>query len=295
MGHILRMQFIRVPIICGLLFLCSCISVQKLKTNYLASSFESAIESLYSQPDPELVKEALPSFLILLDSLILSSPDNAKLLYAGTLAYGTYCQAFLSNEEDIKRAAKLYAKAKEYGFRLLNQESNLYNITESSFSEFEDQLKLATHVDVPYLFATSSAWLGWILSNSGSMEAIADLPKAISMINRVVELDEKYNNGAAHLVFGIYFAAQPRGAGQDLEKSKRHFDRAVELGGDGNLLPIVTFAEYYARATLDESLFANLLTKAVEMDIESRPDIRLLNEIALERANFLMENKEDFF
>ena len=278
-----------------LLLLSSCRLLNPVTPQRLSATFENVVESLQSHSDPQTVRESFPTFLILIDTLILSHPDNPDLLFAGASAYDMYCQAFLVNEIDQERAATLYERAKGYGIRLLEQGGMLTNVTASTITEFEEGLYLATVNDVPYLYAAGSAWLGWILTNSASMEAIADLPKAIALMQRVIELDESHNNGAPHLVFGIYYAVQPRGAGQNLEKSKHHFDRAIELGGEDNLLPLVTYAQYYATATLDEPLFASLYERVMQTDIRKRPDIRLLNELSLQRANILWANKEEFF
>ena len=291
-----KKQIVKVSVVVVLLsLLCSCQSLNPVAPNRLAGTFDNIVESLSSHPDPETVRDSFPTFLILLDTLILSHPDSVALLYTGASAYDMYCQAFMVNEADMERASKLYRRAKEYGIRLLEQARIVNNAVGSSMTEFEMDLRLATSKDVPYLYGAASAWLGWILSNSDSMSAIADLPKAVALMQLVIELDETHNNGAPHLVFGIYYAVQPRGAGQDLEKSKYHFDRAIELGGENNLLPLATCAEYYATAVLDESFFTQLLTQARQVDLDKRPDIRLINELALQRANRLLEDKEDFF
>ena len=273
----------------------SCRLVSSLSTRHLAQTFENTTATLSSHPDPELVRQAFPTFLILLDSVITSYPKNLELLYAGSLAYSTFCQAFLVNETDMERTSKLYKRAKEYGFRLLKQKKICPDVQATSVIDLERILLRTTTKDVPYLYASASAWLGWILANAESMEAMADLPKAMALLQRVMELDESYNNGAGHLFFGIYYAVQPRGAGQDLEKSNYHFTRAVKLGGNGNLLPLVTYAEYYATAILDAELFSKLLTQAMETNLKIREDIRLLNELALRRARTLWENRDEFF
>ena len=286
----------------ALLFITSCVLlgnscriVQTLSTRHLIKSFETMVDSINSHPDPDLVGQSFPTFLILLDSLIVSNPNNLDLLYTGTLAYSTYCQAFLVPENNMERASILYERAKNYGFRLLEQQKILHDVQTVSVATFENDLLRTNHKDVPYIYVSGAAWLGWILANSDSMEAIADLPKAISLLQRVIKLDDSFNNGDAHLILGIYYAVQPRGAGQDLKQSKFHFNKAIELGGDDNLLSLVTYAEYYATATLDETLFSDLLNQIMQTDLSKRPDIRLSNELALKHAKNLWEKKEEFF
>jgi tetratricopeptide (TPR) repeat protein len=273
----------------------ACISLTKIPSGFISDPFGNLIKSLERQPDPELVREGLPTLLILLDGLVSSSPKDPDLLYAATLAYGTYCQAFLVGESEWERAKKVYGHAKGYAMRLMEEMRYLQAAEDESITSLENALSRLRIKDVPHLYAIASVWLGWILTNANSMEAIADLPKALAIMDRVLELDETYNNGSLHVFYGIYFSVQPRGAGQDLEKSKTHFDRAAELGGEGNLFPLVAYAEYYAKSILDESLFVDTLNKVLQTDLELRPDVRLMNELALKRAKYLLANKDDLF
>lgn len=281
---------------CGsVIVLSSCTFVTKVPYGFLADPFGNLVQSLETQSDPELVRQGFPSFLLLIDSLVASSPEDPDLLFAAASAYGFYCQAFLNDEENLQRASKLFLRAKECGIKLLEQKRHFYTIDQVSLTEFEDSLQTLTRRDIPHLYAATTAWLGWILTNTESMEALADLPKVLVMMDRIIELDETHNYGFAHIFYGIYYAIQPRGAGQDLDKSKFHFNRAIDLGGRENLFALVTYAEYYGKATLDEALFTQILDDVLHKDSDVRPELRLMNELAHERATYLLENREDIF
>lgn len=274
-------------------FLPGCSSVVPLAflkepTGYLTNAIEQ-------HPDAELVRAAMPPILLALDGALQSAPNDPKLLLAATSAYGTYCQAFLADETQADRAANLYGHALHYGLRLLEHDLAVGEIRNLSLDDFTRSLQKTRQKDVPTLFAVGSVWIGWIMTNTESMAAIADLGKAIALLDRVLVLDETYNHGAVHIAFGIYYAAQPRGAGQDLEKSRFHFDRAMALAGAGNLMPRVMYAEFYARAQFDEELFEQTLAKVVEGNISEYPEFRLLNGIAIQRALRLLQRKEDLF
>jgi hypothetical protein len=127
------------------------------------------------------------------------------------------------------------------------------------------------------------------------MAALAELSKALAVMERVLALDEGYADGGAHLVFGMYYAVQPAGAGQDLPRSRKHFERAMKLGGEQNLLPRVLFAEFYARATADARLFSETLDQVLAAPDTTVPRFRLMNAIARERATRLRQQKEEWF
>jgi len=133
--------------------------------------------------------------------------------------------------------------------------------------------------DVPALYVTASAWAEWIINSPNSMTAVSQFPKPAALMQRVLELDPAYRYGGADAFFGIYYAVQPRGAGQDLAKSKAHFERAFGYAGTDDLLPRVMFAEFYARYAFDRNLFESTLKDVVARH-DDKPDFRLLNEVA---------------
>lgn len=268
---------------------------QNIATSAGVDIIQGLITSVQRQSDPELVRQGLPSVLLMIDGLLISSPDDPALLLAATNAYVSYCQAFLSAETESERAVKLYGRAREYGLRVLRQRPFFEQALDASFDEYLAALEQFTVDDVPDMHATAAAWLGWIIAGADSMEALAELPRALALTERVLALDESYGDGSSHLVFAVFYTVQPRGAGQDLERAKRHFERAIELAGPGSLLPRVLYAEHFGKATLDEEFFVDTLNEVVEVDVAKYPDHRLVNEIAQQRAGDLLSRREDIF
>lgn len=253
------------------------------------------LTSVQAQPDPELVRQGLPAFILLLDGLIEASPENPKLLRAAATSYVAYAQAFLADPKDEERAARLYDRAHHYGMRLLQRHKRLAATLRNSGDAFELALRTCSAEDVPDLYVAGTAWLGWIIAKPDSIEALADLPRALDLMERILELDEGYGNGSAHLTFGIYYAIQPAGAGQDLAKSRHHFNRAIELGGGNDLTARLLYAEFIGKATLDRDFFSGQLEDILEFDVTVAPEHRLANELALQRARMLLLNQDDYF
>ncbi len=280
----------------------SCVSALSLLTltgcsmgNMAAGHFESLVASVNSQEDPELVRQGLPSIILLLDAMLLEEPDNPGLLLAASTAYAAYAQAFLVPKEENARAVLLYGRAKEYGLKLLCRRSFYASAQGKPFEEYEKELSNFGHDDVPDLYAAANAWLGWILCQTDSMAALSELSRPLALMRRVLELDETYACGGAHLIFGIYYAIQSPGAGRDLEKSKTHFMRAIELSGNGKKMPQVVYAEFYAVTAGDRELFSSILTKVLEKSEHGQKSDALGNAIARERARKLLDKKEDLF
>jgi hypothetical protein len=259
-------------------------------TGNLAGGLANALQK---QSDVELVREGSPAFLLLLDGLLESSPDNPALLLAAANAQIAYATAFVG-EEEMARAAAMYGKARDYGLRALARNARFRRVMDRPLAEFETAVPHFRKRDVPALYATANAWTGWIVNNPGSMRAMSELPKAMALMRRVMQLDPGYPRGGADMFMGIYYAVQPLGAGRDLAKSRVHFEKAFEYAGPDGLLPRVTFAEFYARYAFDRELFEQTLKTVVEHETTD-PELRLVNEIARRRARALLERADDLF
>ncbi len=259
--------------------------------------FERVMASIASQEDAELVRQGIPTLILFLDASLAGSPDDPKLLLTTATAYTTYAQAFLNSEDDMKRAAVLYGRARQYGFRLLRQRKFFAGTFTGSLDDFEKALMQCKKMDVPDLYVTGNAWLGWILSQPDSMEALDELPKVMAMMQRVLVLDNEYADGGVHLMYGIYYAIRPPGAGRDLKKSRKHFRRAMTLAGNDNQFSRVIYAEFYLTAVGDEKLFDQVLNDVINSleAIKKNRSNALINAIARERAGKLLDNREDYF
>jgi TRAP transporter T-component len=259
--------------------------------------FERVMASIASQEDAELVRQGVPTLILFLDASLAGSPDDPKLLLTTATAYTTYAQAFLNSEGEMKRAAVLYGRARQYGFRLLKQRKFFAGTLTGSLDDFEKALMLCKKMDVPDLYVTGNAWLGWILSQPDSMEALDELPKVMAIMQRVLVLDNEYADGGVHLMYGIYYAIRPPDAGRDLKKSRKHFRRAMTLSGNDNQFPRVIYAEFYLTTVGDEKMFDQVLDDVVNSRraVEYNRSNALINAIARERAGKLLDNREDYF
>ena len=112
---------------------------------------------------------------------------------------------------------------------------------------------------------------------------------------RVLELDEGYFFGGAHLFWGTILMVKPVFMGGSPDKSREHFEKCLSFCGKQFLMPYVFYARYYAARTFNEQLFDWLLTTVIETDIDILPSQRLPNAIAKEKARQLLKQKDDMF
>ena len=258
-----------------------------------ASLLEDVARASYKQSDLKLIREGMPSYLMLIDGMVEALPDNKKLLITAAQSYASYASAFIE-DEDKAYAIILYAKAKTYALRALEQ-NGFESPLSGPFDDFESDLQKTKKNDVPYLFWAASCWGSWISLNRGSMEAMAELPRVESMMKRVLVLDEAFYYGGAHVFMGILEASKPRMAGGDLNIARDHFQKAIELGDGKFLMTAVYFADYYAKKAFDRELFVSTLEDVLKTPADIEPELTLLNSVAHTRAEKMIDAADDFF
>lgn len=250
--------------------------------------------SLQSQTDLELIREGTPSLLLLVDGLLADNPKDTKLLMAATQAYIFYA-ASIEEFGQTARAASLSKKAKDYGLALLEQTGRVVMQPQGSAEDFDRWLASVNKSSVASLFWGGFGWAAWVQYQNGAPAALADLPKLEQIMLRVVALDETYYHGAAHLFLGCYYGSRPAMLGGDPEKSRYHFERALEISHRTFLLTQVSYAEIYARMINDRELFKSLLQEVLASPPDQVKELAASNQIARLRARKLLDRIDDLF
>jgi fructose-specific component phosphotransferase system IIB-like protein len=271
-----------------------CIPTKQTRVAAVAYTAEDVLRAAAKQPDPAIVRDGSPAYIMLVDGLIEAYPNNGELLTAGCQAYTVYASSFVEDSDPAK-AALLYGKAKEYGFRALSLKRNFQQAASGTLNDFISFLKQYEKEDVPPLFWSTSAWAKWISLNLDSVEALADMPMLEATMQRVIELDGSFFYGSPHLHMGVYLAAKPSIIGGNIDKSKEHFGKAFALGADKLLSAKVLFARHYAVRLKDRALFEKTLQEVIAAPVDEVPELTLSNTLAKEKARELLERVDDYF
>ena len=222
------------------------------------------VEGLNRQTDLELVCDGSSSYLLLLDSLLAEKPADPTLLLNTTKAYIAYGMAMPECGRP-ERSAVLSEKVRIYGLRLLREVSGIRQ--NDTIDALREKLHAGDKGDVGALFWGAYGWATWIGYQQGAPAAVIDLPKIEMIMRRVVELDETFYNGGAHLFLGVYYTLKPASYGGDPDASRCHFEKALAISG-GRFLPIqVAFANTYAKMVFDRELYEKLLEEVLAFDI----------------------------
>lgn len=281
-------------------------SVRRFAAGQLGDALAESGASFARDDDPELIRAAAPFSLKLVESLLDENPEHEGLLLAAARGFTQYGYAFVEQdaerveEQDLARsremrarALKLYRRARDYGLRGLDVRHP--GLSKALLDDPARALAATGRDDVPLLYWTAASWGLLLAGSKDDPEVLADQPAMQALIDRALELDDTWSDGAIHVFLITYEAARP-GGGKDWEQRARaHFDRAVALSGDRRAAPFVAYAEAVPMKTQDKRAFEELLERALAVRVELFPDARLENELAQSRARWLRSRIPDLF
>jgi len=280
-------------------------SVKKYAIKQLGDALAGAGSTFSSDDDPELIRSAVPFSLKLIESLLAESPKHEGLLLAAAQGFTEYSYAFVQEDADElegtnkidsmamrARAAKLYVRARTYGMRGL--EVKHPGIADRLKANPKDAVRELKKSDVPLMYWTAISWAG-ALSALRDFAMLPEIPRFEALIDRVLELDESFDNGAVHTFMITYEMARLGGKGDRAARAKEHFDRAVALGGGHQAGPLVSYAENVLVAQKNKTEFQNTLRQALRVDLNAAPEHRQLNMAAQRRARWLLSRADKLF
>ena len=285
--------------------LCGC-SIKRMAVNKIGDAFAGSGGTFASDDDPDLVRAAAPFSLKLVESLLAESPRHEPLLLAAASGFAQFAYAFVqqdcdeAEDKDLAtaealrgRARRLYLRARDYGLRGL--EVRHRGLGAALRADPQKAVRSATVKDVPLLYWTGSAWAGAISDSKDNPDLIADLPVVEAMMERALELDERFGDGALHCFFISYEMGRPGGTDEAAARARRHFDRAIALSGGCQAAPWVALAEEVCVQKQDLKGFRAALEKALAVDADSRPEWRLVNLVMQRRAKWLLGRADQLF
>ncbi len=306
----------------------------RLVANALTSNDGGSVFT--SDEDPEFIADALPFALKTFESLLETDPENIGLVEAVAGGYVSYANAFLQSpaelmgydhiaEKDVllSRAGAMYRRAGRFadrGLEILFPEFNK-NFSKGDWEAAFIPLKKDT---VPFLYWKAASVLGEFSVDSFNPELMIEIPSAVAMLVRALELDENYKNGTLNDLLISVFANLPENLiykSSDLSNNysiKRvlsayyaekgldfnsmsisdqalfNFNLSVSLSPGAKVAPYVSIASLYIN-NQDLAGFTKTLNRALLIDINLYPENRLQNIISQRKAEWLLDHKEDYF
>jgi predicted anti-sigma-YlaC factor YlaD len=285
-----------------LAFTAGACSLQRLATDKAGDALAGDTSVVARDDDPELIRQAAPFSLKLMESLLERDPRHQGLLLAAARGFTQYSYAFVQLDADMledqdlaagargrQRAKRLYLRARDYGLRGLD-------VAHPQFRELlrrDPQAAALTlrRPDVPLVYWTAVAWAAAISQAKDDPDLVGDLPQVDALAARAAALDGDFGTGALQSFLISYEMA--REARPDVARS--HFDRAVLLSQGHSAAPYVALAESVCVAQRARGEYLQRLDQALAIDADQYPENRLENLITQRRAHWLRQRADELF
>ncbi len=312
----------------------SCRSIEKMAVNKLSDmlSSDSGSGAFTRDDDPQLIADALPFTLKMYELLMDMNPEDAALRQAAGKAFVMYANGFiqtpasmledddyLEQEKMLKRAQKMYLRGRNYILEGLYLEikdgEQLLAMNPDGF------LKEAGKDQAGALYWAAAGWLGAFSCDPFDMDLGHTVNIPVAFLFRALELDESYGSGSIHDLLLTLWASLPRSiidnglavtpetAGKfaseyyskfnvgssEEDRARFHFARAVDLSDGKNPSTYISLATGFSVKKQNYKEFETLLNRALSIDPYEDPDSQLLVIIYQEKAQWLLDHREDFF
>jgi hypothetical protein len=226
-------------------------------------------------------------------------------------------------ERLLARAAAMYRRGGIYatrGLELLYPGFNNYFNEGDFLAAFENLESDA----VPFLYWKAAAVMGEFSVDSFNPELMVAVPRAVALAVRALELEDDFNQGALHDLFIAVFGNLPVSLiyrTTDIDKGYSvlrvlsdyyaangqlfsdmtiddqvmfHLELSVQFSHGAKASPYVSSSSIFIRnQNLTE--FKSTLNKAIAIDLDLKPENRLMNIISQRKAHWLLDHIEDYF
>jgi len=281
--------------------------------SFAISNFSNNLnKAVKANNDPKTIMQGLPAYLIFLDGLIESDPEDedllmssSKLINAYSALLGAELEMMSSNTEDDQftyQKQSIKEQQKKLAIKALKRASGasciyedyLCDLTTLKYDEFVKRIEKIDEDDISILYGLGTAWATWLQTNTDDWNAMAQLPQIKLIMKTVIGIDEKWDHAGAHIYLGVLNSLLPVSFGGKPELGKQSFEAAISITQGKNLMAKVLYAEYYARLTFNELLHQQLITDVLSFK-ESPHEFILMNTIAIQKAKALQASAEDYF
>jgi predicted anti-sigma-YlaC factor YlaD len=282
--------------------LCAACSIKRTAVDMVGDAISGGSGVYSSDADPDLVKEAIPFGLKTYESLLAVDPNHQGLLLSAANGFVGYAYILGQDADRLEatdlegaralriRASKLFLRGRDYAMRGL--EVAHPGFATAFVRDSGAALAMTRKPDAALLYWAGAGWAAALGTNKHDPKLIADLPAAGALVARVLELDETYDAGSAHEFFVTYEGSRPGGS---TSEARRHYARALELSQGHRASIYLALAEAISVHEQNPREFQELIHKALAVDPDGVPELRLVNTLAIRRAQWLETRMPDLF
>jgi len=293
-----------------LLFLASC-SINKMAINAVSNALtgEGSSDVFTGDSDPKLVGDALPFAIKMYEALLSQNPNHQGLLLTTGSLFVMYANAFVQGPaemldsidyyeeriEGLDRAKKLYLRGYTILLSALDKKYPGFSEASAEDRSLNSLLGKCKKNDVSLLYWTVAGGLAAYSIDVFDFELGSSIPRWSAMIGRAYELDPDFNNGTIDDFYIQFYAAMPETMGGDKAKAEYHFKLAQERTRGLSAGPYVSYARSICVPAQDYDAYRENLEKALAIDPDEEPSLRLINILSQRKARHLLDTAYEYF
>ena len=255
--------------------LCGC--VQQIRAPYVAA-LEDVVRN---HDDPALVADALPAYLLAVDTAIEAEPEDQAMLAAAAELYALYSLVFV---HESRRRIRLAGRALVYAERHLCLQIEQAGCTAIESGEGVLGSDLLDSADPAAWYPYAVALTAGLDANRGNPDSLLMIPRLNSLFSWLNTQLPGHDFGNLHLYYGLVLSAQPVPGAQ--QQARQQLQAAVEAASGRNLL---------ARLVRELRLNANPDAAVLQDIIDANPQVpglTLQNRIAQQWATEYLDDPE---
>lgn len=227
------------------------------------------------------------------EKVAAADPGNAEVLVSLTRAHYFLADGYLRAEKDEKEYLKVMDKGVKWGEKAMVVSSPEFQKAMADGKKFPEAVKLVGKEGVPAMYWYASS-LGKWAKKKGFAVLLGQKDNVKATMDRCLELDPTFYHGGPHRYFGAYYAIAPAFAGGDLEKSKVHFKKSLEIAPDF-VGTKVLWAGELAVKTQDEETFDALIAEIEAAKEDAIPEVMPELRVEKQKAAELKAQRSDLF
>ena len=290
----------------SLIMACTCVlvlggcSLKRAAVNLAGDAISGGGLAYASDDDPDFVRDALPFGIKASEGLLEESPEHRGLLASVAKGYAVYAyllqdQAdrleaadFVSAQALRRRAHRFYLRSRDHALRGLGIDGRSAEL----YLKVANRIPEAAKGDVPFLYWAAVSGAGALSAAKDDLKLLSELPLSGMMAERILQIDEAYEGGAAHEFLVSYEGSRPGGRS---DAARRHYRRALELSEGRRASVHLALAESVVAREQNAQEFKRLMKTVLAVDPDRYPELRLANTIARTRAGWLLNHLPEFF
>lgn len=237
--------------------------------------------------DPNEIRAAIKIW----EQVAAADPKNFDVLVRLTRGNYFLADGYLRNDE--KEYLRTMDMGVKWGEKAMIASSAEFESKMRSGGKLTDAVKSVPKEGVPAMYWYASS-LGKWAKRKGFAVLLGQKDNVKATMDRALELDPNFYYGGPHRYFGAFYAVAPAFAGGDLEKSRVHFNKSLEISATYVGTKVLWAAELAVKEQ-DKAMFEKLLGEVIAAPDDAIPEVKPETIVEKQKARELLAEKDELF